>query len=83
MVVCDVSAEDIADALSASSCSVDYLFEIVPPHFLDEDHPAAEDAMAPRRIPQALLRLDLSDQRWRRILYFDADTRAAYPWPLC
>jgi len=79
MIVCDVSDEDISSAhhfFEMRGVSV----EIVKPDFIDR-------MMTPlqTRWPRAAyLRIYFDwifDQRWKRIVYFDADTRVCAPLP--
>jgi lipopolysaccharide biosynthesis glycosyltransferase len=77
LVVCDVSADDIANAerfFTQHGMSV----EIVLPDFLDEMMPPLQTRW-PRAAYLRLYFDRLFNQRWQRVVYFDADTRVCAP----
>ena len=75
LVVCDVSDKDLADArrfFDQRSMPV----EIVVPDFVDEIA-TVPTARWPRAAYLRLYFDRLFDERWRRLVYFDADTRVS------
>ena len=76
LVVCDVTEEEVAEAQRFFAAR-DMTVAVIVPDFVDEITPLA--ARWPRAAYLRLYFDRIFDERWRRLVYLDADTRVCAP----